>query len=55
MVAEKWEPCEYDPYADINGGKWIKCDKCFNPYHIDCLKESIPVRKYLFRFLPCNQ
>ena len=46
---------EYGPYTDINGDKWKKCDKCFNPYHVDCLKESIPVRKYLCSFLACNQ
>ena len=46
---------EYGLYTDINGDKWIKCDKYFNPYHVDCLKESTPVRKYLCSFLACYQ
>ena len=46
---------EYRPYTDISGDKWIKCDKCFNPYHIDCLQEYIPVGKYLCSFLGCKQ
>ena len=33
---------EYRPYTAINGDKWIKCDKCFNSYHVDCLKEYMP-------------
>ena len=39
---------EYGPYKDNNGDKWIKCDKCFNPYHVHCLNEYIPVGKYLW-------
>ena len=31
----------YGPYKDSNGDKWIKCDKCFNPYHVHCLNEYI--------------
>ena len=46
---------EYRPYTDINGDKWIKCDKCFNPYHVDCLKEYIPVGKYFCSFLGCKE
>ena len=46
---------EYGPYKDSNGDKWIKYDKCFNPYHIQCLKEDIPVGKYLCTFLGCKQ
>ena len=34
---------DYGPYININGDKWIKCDKCFNPYHVECLQECIPV------------
>ena len=34
---------------------YIKCDKCFNPYHVDCLKEYIPVGKYFCSFLGCKE
>ena len=37
---------EYGPYADIDGNKWVKCDKCFHPYHVHCLKEGILTGKY---------
>ena len=46
---------EYGPYTYIDGDQWIKCDKCFNPYHVDCLKEYIPVGKYFYSFLSCNE
>ena len=46
---------EYSPCTDINGNKWIKCDKCFYPYHVECLKKYIPVGKCLWSFLACNQ
>ena len=41
--AEDQHYIEYGPYTDINGDKLIKCDKCFNPYHVECLQEDIPV------------
>ena len=44
---------EYGPFTDINGDKWVKCDKCFNSYHVQCLKEDIPVGKYTCTFLGC--
>ena len=46
---------KYQPYTDINSDKWIKCDKCFNPYNINCQNEYIPVGKYLCSFLACKQ
>ena len=46
---------EYGPYTDINSDKWIKCDECFNPYHVECLQEDIPVSKYMCTFLGCHK
>ena len=45
---------EYGPYKDINGDKWIKCDKCFNSCHILCLQEDIQPGKYMCTFLGCR-
>ena len=52
---EMQQMVEYRSHRDINGDKWIKCDKCFNPYHVDCLKEYIPVGKYFCNFLSCKE
>ena len=46
---------EYGPWTYINGDKWVKCDKCFNPYHIECLQEHIPVGKYMCTFFGCQK
>ena len=27
-------------YLDINNNEWVKCSKCFNPYHVKCIKET---------------
>ena len=45
---------EYGPYKDINGDKWIKCDKCFNSYYVQCLQEHIQPGKYVCTFLGCR-
>ena len=41
FTLEEQHLIEYGPYTDINGDKWIKCDNCFHPYHIHCLKEVL--------------
>ena len=43
---------EYGPFTDINGDKWVNCDKCFSPYHFECLQEHIPAGKYMWYTLP---
>ena len=45
----------HGPYKDSNGDKWVKCDKCFNAYHVHYLNDYIPVGKYLCSFLACKQ
>ena len=55
FTLEEQHLIEYGPYPDINGDKWIKCDNCFHPYHIHCLKEDITTGKYMCTFMGCHQ
>ena len=48
----------YDPHLDIDGStKWVKCGKCFSPYHVTCLQSlsEIPTGPYVCTFLGCKQ
>ena len=48
----------YGPHFDADGStKWVKCGKCFSPYHVSCLQSAteIPTGPYLCTFLGCKQ
>ena len=51
---EMQHTAEYGPYTDIDGQKWIKCDKCENPYHVSCLLEEPKVGPYACAFMQCK-
>ena len=41
-------------YTDINDDKWVKCTKCFSPYHVSCIQENPnPQQEYMCTFMAC--
>ena len=42
-------------YTDINNDLWVKCAKCFNPYHVKCIQEPniSPHHQYVCSFMCC--
>ena len=51
-VAMQWL-VEYGPNLDLDGStKWVKCGKCFSPYHITYLQSAYwALSLYVFRLL----
>ena len=42
---------EHGPYTDVDSELWIKCDKCYNAYHVKCLPSVPPVGKFICTFI----
>ena len=52
-IEDKWV-VKHGPHLDLDGvTKWVKCSKCFTPYHVVCLQEKISVREYICSFMWC--
>ena len=45
---------EHGPYTDLDGEKWVKCSKCFSPYHVKCLSTCPAVGEYICTFMTCK-
>ena len=45
---------EHDVYVDIDGTQWVKCYKCFSPYHLACTQDPPPCGEYHCSFLECK-
>ena len=53
-IEDQWL-VEHGPHLDLDGvTKWVKCSKCFTPYHVVCLKEKISVGEYICSFMGCQ-
>lgn len=53
-IEDQWL-VEHGPHFDIDGvTKWVKCSKCFTPYHVACFQEEIPVGEYTCSFMGCQ-
>ena len=45
---------EHGVYVDIDGTQWVKCYKCFSPYHLACTQGPPPCGEYHCSFLECK-
>ena len=41
----------YQPLIDLDGKHWVKCFKCFSPFHVNCLVSKPPEGEYIWVFL----
>ena len=45
---------EHGVYVDIDETEWVKCYKCFSPYHHACTQDPPPAVEYYCIFLSCK-
>ena len=46
---------EHGPHTDIDGQKWVKCSKCLNAFHVNCLVAKPSVGEYFCTFFSCQK
>lgn len=42
---------EHGPYKDVDNELWVKCNKCYNPYHVKCLPSVPPSGEFICTFI----
>ena len=45
---------QHGVYVDIDGTEWVKCYKCFSPYHLSCTQDPPPAGEYHCTLLSCK-
>ena len=50
---------EFSVYTDIDGTKWVKCDECMSPFHLECgtdEPECVVIHKrFVCTYFNCKQ
>ena len=46
-------------YIDIDGTRWVKCDKCSTPFHLKCATQEseacVRAKRFLCTFFCCRK
>ena len=49
---------ETSVYTDVDNVKWVKCDKCMSPYHLNCAtsdpESKVSCEHFVCTFMACK-